>query len=799
MTDQYTKTQLAKIVAPNFNDPSNYAGELQKAFLAINENFKKIASMPFVQGVQGDSYQLDPRDIFDENNCLTQDGALLFNDIFNTDLFTVGKELNGCIDICDTLGLLINGISPLDCFLNGKAINTIYFYSVYDDEGNKTNSYLGQLYYFIDGRLTEIGNAFVSNTESLKNFIDYSGFYTYIPQHGNESAHYQKTEILPTIYYDQDRNDICWFMNGQKTGISAVGAAGQSGKDSTLVFVRVEYNPPSNQNDIQTQGVVDGVFNYNNYNETITADWDTSETTINALKEGIVLICLPTNTQQEGSEPYRNGLKFAFGILKDEANSKVAYWNADTILDNFLADEKITDYFDRIGYHSQASTPTFLSIPAFPTRLYVTGTLLKHSLLCSWDGDNGKAQDLLFSRIKRETNGKYYRDNGSNGKNLRLDNYDLVVQRFNQNNNPIDADHPLSELTEGFVKITNNTIILSKTANANVEPLDSDKYTKFSLSASENSRICYGLDVQGQLNAKSKLKVSQSAEINGGATINKGVIINGGTEINGNLKVSDHILLNNNGSSGGNSVNLIKVEEKEGTNRHLDIRTDGLYLSKGEYGKDPTKGEVNLYVDGSITTENGGNLNISGKATINGGATIKCGVTSAGSQMTVEQGNVTLYSYQGAGKNSSIKLTPNGATINGGATIKDGIDATNGPAYFSPKFAYSSGDPGGSWETIGTSTDVNRTIYAPKQAYPAMWIETGDFTRIFAFPANIYAPDSIVFVHCDGGGSTKKRCRLLLRANSTDWYEGDKMVWLGSGTFTQNGRLCRSVFQVINI
>lgn len=141
-----------------------------------------------------------------------------------------------------------------------------------------------------------------------------------------------------------------------------------------------------------------------------------------------------------------------------------------------------------------------------------------------------------------------------------------------------------------------------------------------------------------------------------------------------------------------------------------------------------------------------------------------------------------------------------GAIINGGAKIVNGIDATNGPAYISPKFAYSNGTPETTtWDSIGLSTDVNRNVFVPKQAYPAMWLESKDDTRIFAFPADIYTSDSIVFVHCIGG--KYHRCRLLLGANDTDWYEGDKIVWLGSDTFKQGDRKreCRSILYVAGI
>ena len=68
-------TQLTRIVAPNINEV-DYAKKMQDVFNNINENFAKIASLPFIQGVQGDSYQLVEKPIWDNNAKLTEEGAL---------------------------------------------------------------------------------------------------------------------------------------------------------------------------------------------------------------------------------------------------------------------------------------------------------------------------------------------------------------------------------------------------------------------------------------------------------------------------------------------------------------------------------------------------------------------------------------------------------------------------------------------------------------------------------------------------------------------------------------------------
>ena len=58
-------SQLAKVTAPNITEV-DFAAKLQECFETINENFKKIASLPFLQGAQGDSFRTIQYLIFDE-------------------------------------------------------------------------------------------------------------------------------------------------------------------------------------------------------------------------------------------------------------------------------------------------------------------------------------------------------------------------------------------------------------------------------------------------------------------------------------------------------------------------------------------------------------------------------------------------------------------------------------------------------------------------------------------------------------------------------------------------------------
>ena len=155
-------TQLTRIVAPDINEV-DYATRMQGVFDTINENFKKIASLPFLQGVQGDSYTLIEKPIWvlsDNTYKISEDGALLLNGIFNPET-SITKD-DYLSDVKTKVGNILNGVSPLDFFFdNGELVhNTLYFYQTIDDTGEPVEGTqeLGQYYYFIDGRLKKVSS-----------------------------------------------------------------------------------------------------------------------------------------------------------------------------------------------------------------------------------------------------------------------------------------------------------------------------------------------------------------------------------------------------------------------------------------------------------------------------------------------------------------------------------------------------------------------------------------------------------------------------------------------------------------
>jgi hypothetical protein len=140
MVDELKQSQLARIVVPAITDAA-YSTSLADAFDKINDNFKKIASLPFLQGVQGDSYQLEEYPIWEkdttENWILTEDGKILLDSIFGIDTTRDGNSFN---DIRACIGQLMpeeNGVSPIDFFKSG---NDIINNSIIKDFDSKTTT-----------------------------------------------------------------------------------------------------------------------------------------------------------------------------------------------------------------------------------------------------------------------------------------------------------------------------------------------------------------------------------------------------------------------------------------------------------------------------------------------------------------------------------------------------------------------------------------------------------------------------------------------------------------------------------
>lgn len=410
MADELKQSQLARIVVPAITDVK-YAEGMADAFDKINDNFKKIASLPFLQGVQGDSYQLEEYPIWEkdktENWILTEDGKVLLNSIFGKDVTAGGSSFD---NIRNYIGEELDGVSPLDFFKNGNDIvnNILYFYVIKDDTDSVIEKQIGQFYYFIDGRIKNIGTVYgdKKSSELLSTFNDYTGFY----QYNAENNSYTRLEILPSIYYDQNKNDICWKFNGNETGISAIGVEGRPGKDATLSIVLVKASPSDNS------AVVAAEFKYLEGNT--SAIWD--DKNLDDIVEGKAIICC-RSTNSGGEESFN----FAYGeLIRGGDGILSAYWNPGTLFSHVINDMKITTYFYDMGDNAVSSAPHYLAIPSDSNRN--TGNLSAAHVIRNSAGDLEfiNTTDAFIS--PEEQNKKPTGVTGAN-KEVILSNYNFKV------------------------------------------------------------------------------------------------------------------------------------------------------------------------------------------------------------------------------------------------------------------------------------------------------------------------------------------------------------------------------------
>ena len=730
-----TQTQLARIQAPLIND-ATYVEDLNNAFEVINENFKKLSSMPFLQGVQGDSYQVITKNIWDTSGAIwiiTEDGALLLNSIFGISTISVGDSFDKCKNL---VGNTYEGFSPLDFYGTGRGTeitnNILYFQTIIDDSGNENEQsrIIGQYYYFIDGRLKQLGNLRESGILN-SSFEDFSGFYRYTYNEDEHTKLYEKVDMLPTIYYDAERNDICWKFFGQRTGISAIGAPGEDGKSASFSFVKVEVTNSTPSSPVT--GVAD--FDHDN---TETSDLWVDPTDEN-LKEGFSFIFI-----------YRSNypLRYAFGEVRGSGSTWMAYWDNQSVLEDFSTLVTMNDFFDKIGFNYPNGSRKSIEIHAAGTG--TSSNTHRHTIGTVFNGDineynnnaNG-AGNLLFRR-KLDTDGGRAPD----GKSVVFDNYTVKVQKYGDSSN------------SGTGKPTNEKYTEIKNTGVYIYPsMDVAFKTKI-----EGDSAIFG----GSVEVKNGLNISSGgAIIKGGIDVTGNASIKNGLDVIGDIRIANHIVFNNNGSSGGNSINVIAIEEKSGTNRHLDIKTDGLYLYKTQYGGTNT-GKVSLNVDGSINTIGGGGLHIDGLSTFNNSVKI----------------NNTLESYKAI--INSAKLSLEYRTINESSCNKFNRD-TYGPA---------------------GNDRYNVNIWVLKETekvYQVLHFDEKSITgsNALAIPSTYPAWSTVMVLFNDKSNQhfnfikkVNSGDNKILRVNNNDMGLSGGAIYficLGSNTYNVGGRECREI------
>lgn len=252
---EQNKLNLVQITAPGLNK-SNYGEQLDQQFQNIDSNFKKIVSTDYLKGNTGDSVQLIEVEFKEGgrkslglylNDEELTDGTL-YDKIKQAILSALSKYVGGNVNEnnINVKSQLINvGKLTWEDWL--KQSNKMTFLYKTNDSNKKV--IISSLQYtFMD---TRFNNIQYSNISSYEGAVDLSCIIFLSDNNGTLS--FSRINTFPTIYYDTNMESadsteynrygtFCWRINGNDTGIPAVGPRGKTGKDNKIYVVRVDKN-----------------------------------------------------------------------------------------------------------------------------------------------------------------------------------------------------------------------------------------------------------------------------------------------------------------------------------------------------------------------------------------------------------------------------------------------------------------------------------------------------------------------------------------------------------------------------
>lgn len=235
------------IQTPSFD--SNYVSELNAMVDAINSNFKRIASLPFLKGDKGTSIEYIEEPIYitsNSNTVFSNFGISVIGAIYGRDVY---NYLNGLTNATfDNLTFKLRELyATAEPTPSVEPMQGIYSCnSLHPDNDPKIGvfydphngiKHLCVPYTFHDARKT------ILDLEYNKDFIDQTTFITgkYTPE---EKWQLKSENLIPGLYFDNDINinKYCWAIGNRKTHIIAQGVNGQNGQDCKAFLCKGNYD-----------------------------------------------------------------------------------------------------------------------------------------------------------------------------------------------------------------------------------------------------------------------------------------------------------------------------------------------------------------------------------------------------------------------------------------------------------------------------------------------------------------------------------------------------------------------------
>lgn len=248
---------------PQIQLNSGFQASLDAAVNSINDNFKKLVSLPFLQGDKGNSIFEVPIAFCDGD---------------------IGAKMKRAV--CECIYGAGN-TSPNDAPYGGGAAQgfgnswdasvydsvPIVFYRHKETDSEKEKYFYAarEFFMFTDCRLRQLGQDLANIPVSwYSSFVDLSCAVSItattlakeedgMPDESQITFTAKKHTIVPTLYYDSNSKYWCWSVNGVKTGVIAQGVKGDSGARRGVFVCKGKKisNPPDNIPPVQhNNGIV---------------------------------------------------------------------------------------------------------------------------------------------------------------------------------------------------------------------------------------------------------------------------------------------------------------------------------------------------------------------------------------------------------------------------------------------------------------------------------------------------------------------------------------------------------------
>jgi len=412
---------ITKIVGPELNQ-SNYAQGISDTFDNIDENFSKLASLPYIQGPDGHKFKVQSTLLVDGDN-LTDLGkeavkAILHKeneDGFNNEIAEC-STLTAVNEVISAYSIVVPEYQPV----SGKNIldtleknNKVWMYVTCDDLGNEDSQWVCQYYRFLDGRLEGLSDDVVSTGFE---FRDLSCFLIHHPseefvEDSTNIGVFERVYLTPTIYYDSESGDWCWAIGETTTGISAKGIQGGTGTPAAKTWI-VKVEPATMLGDNFKNCQVTDVLQYENSEWS----WKSVSDVSSQIMDGDVCYCF--NPQEEESSDVDIDL-FISTVVKDQNAVNVGYGKANSMF-SYMNKYDLNYLLSRVGLtdtqNNTANTVRGLWIYAKPN---------------STGAEHDNSVHMLYADADGRLHVGYCKDRDGvveNTNDLLVDNYNIKIK-----------------------------------------------------------------------------------------------------------------------------------------------------------------------------------------------------------------------------------------------------------------------------------------------------------------------------------------------------------------------------------